>query len=209
MVKKMDLIIKTEMYRNPEFESVIEFGVTAVKELDDEDISQVKVAGLYGLNAPLTFDGQIEDSLVDCFDARDGHALETYSILFQEMKNIEELLQVKLEEFWNFDSVLFLEEAQVDKEYRGHGVALRLMREVAYIFRNSSPLYILKAHPTGQSDEVTDDDCRKLGAYYMSDPALGFKELDPEKYAGWLVSKGAAGISEVSDSYFFETSFGT
>ena len=106
---KMDLIIKTEMHRNPEFNSVMEFGVTAVKELEDEDFSQVKVAGLYGLNAPLTFDGQIEDSLVDCFDARDGHALETYSILFQEMKNIEELLQVKLEKFLNFDSVVFLE----------------------------------------------------------------------------------------------------
>ena len=43
----MDLIIKTEMYRNPEFKSVMEFGVTAIKELDDEDFSQVKVAGLY------------------------------------------------------------------------------------------------------------------------------------------------------------------
>ena len=204
----MDLIIKTEMHRNPEFKSVMEFGVTAIKELDDEDFSQVKVAGLYGLYAPLNFDGQIEDSLEDCFDARDGHAHETYSILFQEMKNIEELLQVKLEDLWNFDSVLFLEEAQVDKEYRGHGVALRLMREVAYIFRNSFPLYILKAHPTGQGDNVSDDDCRKLGAYYISDPALGFKELDPEKYAGWLVSKGNAGIAETSDNYFFETSSG-
>ena len=203
MVKKMDLIIKTEMYRNPEFESVIEFGVTAVKELDDKDISQVKVAGLYGLCAPLTIDGQIEDSSVDCFDARDGHAHETYSILLEEMKNIEELLQVELEDVWNFDSVLFLEEAQVDKEYRGHGLALRLMREVSYIFRNSFSLYILKAHPTGQSGEVTDDDCRKLGAYYMSDPVLGFKELDPEKYAGWLVSKGTARISDTDDNYFF------
>ena len=205
----MDLIIKTEMYRNPEFESVMEFGVTAIKELDDEDISQVKVAGLYGLYAPLTFDGQIEDSSIDCFDARDGHAHETYSILSQEMKNIGELLQVELEDCWTFDSVLFLEEAQVDKEYRGHGVALRLMREVAYIFRNSFPLYILKAHPTDQSDEVTDDDCRKLGAYYTSDPVLGFKELEPKKYAGWLVSKGTAGISETSDSYFVETNSGT
>ena len=40
----------------------------------------------------------------------------------------------------------------------------------------------------GQSDEVTDDDCRKLGAYYMSDPELGFKELDPENMrVGWSV----------------------
>ena len=204
----MDLIIKTEMHRNPEFNSIMEFGVTAVKELDDEDFSQVKVAGLYGLCAPLTIDGQIEDSSIDCFDARDGHAHETYSILSQEIENIGELLQVKLEDCWTFDSVLFLEEAQVDKEYRGHGVALRLMREVAYIFRNSFPLYILKAHPTGQSDEVTDDDCRRLGAYYTSDPVLGFKELNPEKYAGWLVSKGNAGIAETSDNYFFETSSG-
>ena len=205
----MDLFIKTEMYRNPEFSSVMEFGVTAIKELDDEDFSQVKVAGLYGLSAPLNFDGRVEDASVYCFDARDAHADETLAILLEEMKNIEELLQVKLEDFSNFDSVLFLEEAQVDKEYRGHGVALRLMREVAYIFRNSSPLYILKAHPTGQSGEVTDDDCRKLGAYYMSDPVLGFKELDPEKYAGWLVSKGAFGIYKTEDNYFFDINSGT
>ena len=42
----------------------------------------------------------------------------------------------------------------------------------------------------------------------MSDPELGFKELDPEKYAGWLVSKGNARIAETSDNYFFETSSG-
>ena len=70
----MDLFIKTEMYRNLEFNSVMEFGVTAFKELDDKDFSQVKVAGLYGLSAPLNFDGRVEDDSVDCFDARDAHS---------------------------------------------------------------------------------------------------------------------------------------
>ena len=43
----------------------------------------------------------------------------------------------------------------------------------------------------------------------MSDPELGFKELDPEKYAGWLVSKGNARIAETSDNYFLRLALET
>ena len=204
----MDLFIKTEMHRNFEFSRVMEFSATAYKELDDKNLTQIKVAEVSGAIFQRPLLGEIDEIPWDCFDARSAHAETAIFVIREEIDKIEELLELELEEISNFDSIVFLEEAKVDKEYRGHGIALRLMREVSFIFQNSFPLYILKAHPTGQSGEVTDDDCRKLGAYYMSDPVLGFKELDPKKYAGWLVSKGNAGIAETSDNYFFETSSG-
>lgn len=190
-MREMDLFIKTEMYRNPEFSSIMEFSVTANDELDDKHLTQIKVAEVSGAVFQPPFLGQIDELSWDYFDARSAHADEAYAIIQEEITVIEDLLAIQLEDFPNFDSIVFLESGDVDKEYRGDGLALKLMREITYIFQNSLPLYILKAHPTGQGDDVSDEDCRKLAAYYSSDPAIGLKELDPKRYAGWLVGKGA------------------
>ena len=173
------------------------------EELDDKNLTQIKVAEVSGAIFQRPFLGQIDEISWDYFDARSAHAETAIFVIKEEIEKIEELLDLELEDIPNFDSIVFLESGDVDKKFRGHGTALRLMREVSYIFQNSCPLYILKAHPTGQGDNVSDDDCRKLAAYYSSDQTLGFKELDPQKYAGWLVSKGNAGIADTDDNYFF------
>lgn len=82
--------------------------------------------------------------------------------------------------------ITLLERIWVDPQYRGRGLALRLMREAKHLLGRFGLLVILKAHPDG--DKVTGKSLLALASYYQRDKHLGLQPLSKQKLPGWLVA---------------------
>lgn len=188
----MPLYISSKIERDLENPAVLDFYVTATADNNSEAVA--KVEGLITHRC-------IQNIPFDDFDCRSAHAGTAHYILECQTQKIATALKLDEDEIDLFQTIVLIEKAEVDEAFRGHRIALRLMREIANIFRNSHVLYLLKAHPTEASLEVTDADCRKLAQYYCSDPALAFKEIDPIELAGWIVSQGSFGIADTDDKF--------
>lgn len=152
---------------------------------DNEEI----IGRLYGLlvdkgHLPEEF----EDWDCDIFDMRSGHAEEAYSILYQQRPLIGKALPAsRLLELGS--GLALLERVWVKPQYRGKGLALRLMREAQHLLGRYGLLVILKAHPDGE--QISPEHLLRLADYYASDKQLGLKHLSKERFPGWLVAHWA------------------
>ena len=201
----MSLIIETKINRHADYSSIVEFYVTASKDIDDFGNVYDIVAELSGAFTHVPFMGSINDIPNYYFDDRSANAGQAHWLVAEEVNNIGNALGIEPSELTDFDTLVIFENVDVNKAYRGHRLALRLMREIAYIFTRSHALYVLKAHPTGEDIDVSDDDCRRLAEYYSSDEELGFKAVNPKEFPGWLVSSGSVGLEDSEDSRYFES----
>lgn len=201
---EMDAVIETNIGRDPDYPTMIDFHVTAKAWPENFTDEQTVVANLRGVITHLPFLGWIDEIPIDYFDSRSAHSFDAYELVEGQTKKIAAALGLELKNATDFETLVFFEDADVAEEYRGSGLALRLFREIAYLLKNNHTLYVLKAHPTGSDLNVSDDDCRKLAAYYLSDQALAFKEVDPIDLPGWLVGQGSMEIEETNDSRYFD-----
>ena len=166
----MKLYIDTKFSNDTDCPKFLNFHTTASEELGSNGTKAKKVGNLSGFIADISLGEWIEDLALYDFDERSENAFEAYIILKDELEKIAAILRIHTGELATFDSIILLENNDVDKAFRGHGLALRLMRELASMFMSINALFILKAHPT-QTKVASNQDCRKLAAYYGSDTA--------------------------------------
>ena len=179
------LEINTTISRSPLVNSVFSFEVVAELEerLDQEKVIAGRLKG--SIVKPFMWD---VDFYEDYFDSDNQHSHECWDVLVNQSEKIENVLATKDEDFEleHVTEIIFCEKLEVLPKYRGHALALRLMREIRYVF-SSSPLMILRAWPDGNGD---DNSARQLAQYYMRDIHLGLTEVDSENLIGWLVGIG-------------------
>lgn len=135
----------------------------------------------------------------DVYDSRSGHCVEAYEIMRKRRAMVRR--QLPGMDFDLVEQVMLLERACVAPNYRGHGLALRLMREAKHLFARPQAFAILKAHPDGE--EVSDADCLRLAEYYASDSLLQLKQLSKRTFPGWLVAEWEAPVYHDTDSRFW------
>ena len=209
--------IETQISRCGLLTSALNFRVTC-KEVPEDDLgdatktkdvvagasTEIKgavVAELTGFAAPcLGFDElPFEGSLFDEFDCRDGDVHQGYSLLQTEHSTIDTLFDYPVAE--TCSKIVMLEMLTVKPEVRGHRLGLRLMREVQQIFEGIHTVGLLLAAP--QEDKESVEAQRGLIDYYLSDPALGFKEVNYSQYPGWMAACWTGNDLEPDDEAFF------
>lgn len=183
----MFLDINSIIKRDAEFPEMLDFRVTASVEDEKEPAAFLEGVITHRCLDEITFDE---------FESRSGHAGEAMALLEDEKQKIAKVIKTTEEDIDYFETIVLFETVQVQEAFRGHQIALRLMREIAFLCQNNHALYLLKAHPIGSDLEVTDDKCRELAAYYCSDPALAFYQVDPKTRALTMLRCYAAIVTD-------------
>jgi GNAT superfamily N-acetyltransferase len=193
---------ETKLSKNHEEPSVLELKVTLQPARHPQEVESHCVASLEGflLQPGYLPDGDDEWCFA-VFDMRSGHAAEAFEVLAHHAMLIEEALgpDTSLDQC---DAVLHLEKIWVDPEFRGQGLALRLMREAQHVLGRPGLLVLLKAHPDG--DTVSVADWLKLASYYQSDPQLNLSAISEKLVPGWLVSCWDVSVAHARDQRFFQ-----
>ena len=180
--------------------SVLDFKVTCKPIDEGGETLPDAVASLKGfvhqsLQMPATSDFYV-------YDDRSRHCAEAHSIMLRQRRMIKR--QLPHIDFEMVDRVVVLERVKVEPAYRGHGLALRLMREAQHLFAHPEAFAILKAHPDGEN--VSDADCLRLAGYYASDRSLDLKQLSKRALPGWLVANWLDGGKSDEDDRFWSIS---
>ncbi|WP_346912430.1 hypothetical protein [uncultured Roseibium sp.] len=182
--------ISTKISKRADEPHTLDFSVSCDKYDTDsrEDAPGETVGRLEGfLLQPGYLPDSFEDqAYFDRFDDRSAHAAEAFEILVERKALIAKTLQVDTDDLEMAGAVALLERAEVEPESRGRHLTQRLMREARHILGRPGLLVILKAHPDG--DEISNEQCRKLGDYYCSDSRLGFRPISRRSLPGWLVA---------------------
>ena len=184
--------IKTTVRRSPEDNIVLKFTVIAEIETGLDKRPQV-AANLTGfIVRPFMWD---IENFFDIFDSDTQHGYECWEVLTNQSEKIKNVISKNDEDFdlEHVDEIIFCQRVEVLPKYRGQALALRLMREIRYVF-SSYPLMVLRAWPDENGDKTS---ARQLAQYYMRDIHLGLMEVDSADLAGWLVGIG--------DRNFFST----
>lgn len=176
----------TMSWRNADAEDVIEFKVVCCPTDDNDDpIVSSKIASLRGWILDLGYYPTFRaDRVFDLFDMRSGHAEEAFHLLTSKRAEIARAIpDLDLDCLGRF---VHLEELMVGEKFRGECLGLRLLREAQNVFARHDTLAIIKALPAAA--EKSNDDCRKLAAYYASDPGTRFRPVSTRRLPGWLVA---------------------
>lgn len=177
--------IKTTVRRNPDENKVLQFTVIAEIETGLNKRPQV-AANLTGfIVRPFMWD---IENFFDIFDSDTQHGYECWEVLTNQSEKIKNVISKNDEDFdlEHVDEIIFCQQVEVLPKYRGQALALRLMREIRYVFSSYS-LMVLRAWPDDNGDETS---ARQLAQYYMRDIHLGLMEVDNADLAGWLVGIG-------------------
>jgi hypothetical protein len=150
--------------------------------------------------APMALPEDLGGHFVDIFDAIDENSGGCAEHLAYHMEDLEQ----RLEDNWA-EQVLLLTDMRVDPRFRGAGIGLLLHRRVQMVVTGTGSLVATMAHPTNESGEHlfelgpdgTHDPAHTaelqrmadgLTAYYLSDDAMGFKQLAPDTASNFLTA---------------------
>lgn len=196
--------ISTTLSKVPDAPTVFDFVVECRLIGEDGEVSQAEAIGkLEGFLAdPGYLPEDHEDWYFDIFDMRSGHAAEAFDILVEHRALIESALpNSDLLEMGS--GVAMLERASINPQYRGKGLALRLMREALHVIGRHGLLVILKAHPDGE--DVGTSQLLRLADYYASDKWLGLRHLSMTQLPGWLVAHwDEANVTKGDEAYWHD-----
>ena len=193
---------ETKLSKNHEEPSVLELKVALQPARHLRDVECHCVASLEGflLQPGYLPDGDDERCFA-MFDMRSGHAAEAFEVLAHHTMLIDEALGPELS-LDQCDAVVILERIWVAPEFRGQGLALRLMREAQHVLGRPGLLVLFKAHPEGNAVSVAD--CLKLASYFQSDPQLNLSATSETLLPGWLVSRWDVPVAHAEDQLFFK-----
>ena len=197
----MNLFIKTTIDRDLDWPDFLHVHVGAYKSDQSKKMSGGK-ASLSGFVINLPGSAWIDSVNFDFFDSYGVDAEAAHLVLSYDTSKISAALSIKLNELKNFEKVTYLVSVKVKSKYRGNRLALRLMRELSYIFKGSKALFILKANPIKK--DASGDECRALAEYYLSDPALSYTPIDSVQLPGWLVGTSTLEIERTNDRSYVE-----
>ncbi len=177
---------ETRLRKNPDDATVIEVAIKLDKIPEPGTQDRGQVALLQGFLLQVgDFPEADDDWCFSVFDMRSGQAAEAFEILANRTALVQEALK-SFSAAAVCRSIFNIERVWVDPEFRGHGIALRLMREALHMLGRPGLLVIMKAHPDGKN--VPAESCVKLASYYQKDKALKLSPLSDSLYPGWLVS---------------------
>lgn len=197
--------IGTIVRRHDEYEEMLELLVTATEDgCLDERSTETSTHEAYLRAYLMTISGLPEPCDFLLFDVVSEDMAVAYKILCNNSKKVLDVLQI---EDWDeevaIENILVIDKIEVNRECRGQGMALRLMREVKGIFAKAETLTILQARPFGDDVKSGAKEIRTLTDYYLSDSILDFQEIDAKQYPGWLVCYGTQGYGQGSDYCYF------
>lgn len=193
------ICIKTTITREAGFRSMLKFEVTASVEHYDEltlkDKPEAKLSGFM-----TNFDFEDPDRYYAHFDSQSAHAEDTFGILCKKQKAIASALGLRsasnIVDY--FDSVALIERIYVPSEWRGHKLALRLLREAQSVLSRSGLLVVARAYP---GEVQLDKKGRDLADYYRSEPLADFHMLNARASQPWLVAHWhTAEFNDLDDS---------
>ena len=185
--------IKTEIRRHGEWPTRLVFRVsctgqasTPVQEMGEGE--EAEIASLEGFIYDAGCYPEVDEIDEDAFlDGSEGHAHKAFGVIAEDRSSVAVALGTTVDELETLkDRFIYLIRAEVSDGFRGHGLALRLMREARAVLSSYGTMAILKAFPDG--DEVTDEAQLRLAAYYQSDATSGFKIVSAEKHKGLMVA---------------------
>lgn len=185
--------IKTEIKRHGEWPTHLVFRVSCTGQTYSPvqgvgEGEEVEIASLEGFVYDVGSYPEVDEIDSDQFlDGYEGHAHKAFGVIADDRSSVAAALGTTVDELeaWK-DRFIYLSRAEVSDEFRGHGLALRLMREARAVLFSSGTMAILKAFPDG--DEVSDEAQLRLAAYYQSDKASGFEVVSAGKHKGLMVA---------------------
>jgi hypothetical protein len=187
--------LTTQISKNQDNNEVLDFRVQCIaSSTEHENPPEREIGYLYGfLYEPDYVPGSDGyDSDFDIFDSRSSNAMHAFELLVNERPKILNALS-DYDAFEYYSGILLCEKGYVEKPYRGMKLAHRMFREIKHIFKNGGSFMMMKAHPDGPN--ITEDDCRHLADYYMSDVFVALKEIDRDNLSGWLIAD--IGLNEI------------
>ncbi|KPB02057.1 hypothetical protein [Ahrensia marina] len=191
--------ITSTLQRHPEFPDYLEFTISAVIE------GQKPIAKLTGYRwdfrsiptlEEITFNDFVEAYNTDgglCFDVLAAHTALVSNVLGVGDRSFKKLIT----------RAIYLDKVKVSPEWRGHNLALRLMREARFIFNGKGTIALLRAYPFEEENAALDVQL-KLAGYYASDAFCGFKVIDGDRFGGHMAALWDGDVDHCDDNPFWE-----